>query len=89
MRIEIPQTSLVVLIGVSGAGKSTFARRHFDLYEVLSSDFCRALISGDPGDQSVSADAFDLLGYIAGKRLAGNRLTVVDATNVTQSASRR
>ena len=89
MRIEIPQTSLVVLIGVSGAGKSTFARRHFDPYEVLSSDFCRALISGDPGDQSVSADAFDLLGYIAGKRLAGNRLTVVDATNVTQSARRQ
>lgn len=89
MKIEIPYTCLVVLIGVSGSGKSTFAQRHFDRYEVLSSDFCRALVSGDPGNQEVSADAFDVLGYIAGKRLHGNRLTVIDATNVTQAARRQ
>ncbi len=33
-----------------------------------------------------AADAFDVLRYIAGKRLAAGRLTVVDATNVQQSA---
>lgn len=89
MRIAIPETCLVVLVGISGSGKSTFAARHFGPYEVLSSDFCRALVSGDATNQEVSSDAFDVLGYIAGKRLAGNRLTVVDATNVTAAARRQ
>lgn len=89
MKVTIPATSLVVLIGVAASGKSTFASTHFDTFEVLSSDFCRALLTGNPLDQSVSADAFDILGYIAGKRLAANRLTVVDATNVTAAARRQ
>lgn len=89
MKVTIPATTLVVLIGVAASGKSTFASTHFDTFEVLSSDFCRALLTGNPLDQSVSADAFDILGYIAGKRLAANRLTVVDATNVTAAARRQ
>jgi protein phosphatase len=80
--LGIPETALVVLIGVSGAGKSTFARRHFGPFEAISSDFCRGLVSDDENDQAVSADAFELLHYIIGKRLAAGRLTVVDATNV-------
>ena len=72
----------MVLIGVSGSGKSTFARRQFRPWQVLSSDFCRGLVADDEDDQSASTDAFDVLHYIAGKRLAGGRLTVVDATNV-------
>lgn len=86
--LEIPQLSLVVLIGASGSGKSTFAGRHFRPTEVLSSDFCRGLVSDDQNDQEATADAFDVLHFIAGKRLAAGRLTVVDATNV-QAASRR
>ncbi|MBI0380606.1 polynucleotide kinase-phosphatase, partial [Streptomyces albiflaviniger] len=39
-------------------------------------------------DQSATPDAFDLLHYIVGKRLAAGRLTVIDATNV-RSESRR
>jgi polynucleotide kinase-phosphatase len=74
--------SLVVLVGASGSGKSTFGRRHFGPFEVVSSDFCRGLVSGDENDQAATGDAFDLLHYIAGKRLAAGRLTVVDATNV-------
>jgi polynucleotide kinase-phosphatase len=86
--LTIPQLCLVVLIGVSGSGKSTFARTHFKPTEVLSSDFCRGLVSDDENDQAASADAFDVLHYIAGKRLAAGRLTVIDATNV-QPASRK
>jgi protein phosphatase len=86
MTLTIPQLSLVVLIGVSGSGKSTFARRHFLPTEVLSSDACRALVSDDENDQSATKDAFELLHFIAAKRLAAGRLTVIDATNVQPEA---
>ncbi|QDU44657.1 Bis(5'-nucleosyl)-tetraphosphatase PrpE [asymmetrical] [Symmachiella dynata] len=82
MHIKIPKLSLVVLVGPSGSGKSTFARKHFLPTEVLSSDACRAMVSDDENDQTVTPDAFELLTYIAAKRLALGRLTVVDATNV-------
>jgi protein phosphatase len=87
--LGIPELSLVVLIGVSGSGKTTFARRHFGPFEVLSSDFCRGLVADDENDQAATADAFDVLAYIAGKRLAGGRLTVVDATNVQPFARKQ
>ncbi len=86
--VDVPELSLVVLIGASGSGKSTFARTHFAATEVLSSDSCRALVSDDENDQSASRDAFEVLHFIAAKRLAAGRLTVVDATNV-QPESRR
>ncbi len=86
MKIDLPRLSLVVLVGVSGAGKSTFARRHFKPTEILTSDFCRALVSDDENDQSATSDAFAVLHFIAGKRLARGLLTVVDATNVQPEA---
>ncbi|MET8327305.1 polynucleotide kinase-phosphatase [Streptomyces sp. NPDC005181] len=86
--LPVTDLSLVVLVGASGSGKSTFARRHFKPTEIISSDFCRGLVADDENDQSASGDAFDVLHYIAGKRLAAGRLTVVDATNV-QAESRR
>jgi protein phosphatase len=85
-QIDIPEMSLVALVGISGSGKSTFARSHFAATEVLSSDFCRGLVADDENDQDATADAFDVLNYIAGKRLAAGRLTVVDATNVQPAA---
>jgi protein phosphatase len=84
--LAIPDKSLVVLVGASGAGKSTFAARHFAPTQVLSSDFCRGLVADDENDQSASADAFDVLHHIAGRRLAAGRITVVDATNVQREA---
>lgn len=82
MNLTIPELSLVVLIGPSGAGKSTFARRVFRPTEVVSSDFCRGLVSDDENDQSATVEAFEVLHFIAAKRLQAGRLTVVDATNV-------
>ncbi|MGO9294768.1 MAG: polynucleotide kinase-phosphatase [Streptosporangiaceae bacterium] len=84
--LAIPELSLVVLVGISGSGKSTFAARAFARTEVLSSDFCRGLVADDENDQAATADAFDVLHYIAAKRLAAGRLTVVDATNVQPHA---
>jgi protein phosphatase len=82
MKITIPELSLVTLIGASGSGKSSFAKKHFQSFEVLSSDFCRGLVSNNENSQDASRDAFDVLHYIAHKRLAAAKLTVIDATNV-------
>jgi protein phosphatase len=86
MEIKIPKLSLVVLIGVSGSGKSTFAKKHFLPTEILSSDYCRGLVSDDENSQSATTDAFDVLRFIGAKRLAAGKLTVIDATNVQQEA---
>ncbi len=86
MKIELPELSLVALIGISGSGKSTFAQTHFKPTEVLSSDHYRGLVSDDENDQGATKDAFDVLYYIAAKRLAAGRLTVIDATNVQAEA---
>src|SRR5919109_3084217 len=80
--IAVPELSLVVLVGPSGCGKSTFAGKHFGRFEVLSSDFCRGLVANDENDQSATPPAFEVLHFVAAKRLERGLLTVVDATNV-------
>ena len=87
MQIVIPPGALVVLVGPSGAGKTTFARGHFAATEVVSSDECRALVSDDDGDMAATPAAFRVLHAIVRERLRAARLTVVDATNV-EPASR-
>jgi len=84
--LAIPELSLVALVGASGSGKSTFAHEHFGPFEVISSDYCRGLVSDDENDHAATRDAFDVLDFIAGKRLAAGRLTVIDATNVQRDA---
>lgn len=82
MEIKIPEFCLVALVGSTGSGKSSFARKHFSASEVVSSDACRAWVSGDETRQDVSEDAFELLYYMVRKRLKNGLLTVIDATNV-------
>ena len=89
MEIEIPEFSLIALIGASSSGKSTFAGKHFLKTEVLSSDFFRAMICDDETDQSVSPEAFELLYSAAEKRLALGKRTVIDATNLQPSDRKR
>jgi len=86
MELHIPELSLVVLVGASGSGKSTFARSRFRPTEVLGSDFFRGLVSDDENDQAATEDAFEMLHAVAAKRLALRRLTVIDATNVQPEA---
>lgn len=86
--LTLPALSLVVLVGPSGAGKSTFAARHFRRTEVISSDFCRGLVSDDENSQEATSDAFELVHYMAGIRLRRGNLTVIDATSVEPSARR-
>ena len=86
--LTVPELSLVVLVGVTGSGKSTFARANFKPTEVISSDFCRGLVADDENDQSATPAAFEVLRFIVAKRLAAGRLTVIDATNVQPEARR-
>jgi predicted kinase len=84
--LRIPGDALVLLVGVAGSGKSTFARHHFAATEILSSDALRAVITDDEAGQGATDDAFDLLHRILAMRLLRGRLTVVDATNVEEWA---
>ena len=84
--VDIPAVALVVLVGASGSGKSTFVQRHFAPTQVLSSDVYRGMVADDENDQTASNDAFDALHHVAGIRLRRGLLTVVDATNVTDQA---
>jgi predicted kinase len=86
--VLLPDPSLVVLIGAAGAGKTTFAARHFQPSEVLSSDGFRALIAGDESDQRATRAAFGRLHRDLERRMAARQLTVVDATNVERFARR-
>jgi protein phosphatase len=86
MEVKIPELALVVLVGPSGSGKSTLARTLFKPTEVLSSDFCRGLVSDDENNQAATNDAFEVLHFIAAKRLRAGKLTVIDATNVQPEA---
>ena len=88
MLIEIPEFALVLLIGASGSGKSTFAKRHFLPTEIVSSDRARGWVADDETSQAATGDAFDVVHYIIEKRLKNRRLTVVDATNVQPEARR-
>jgi protein phosphatase len=80
--IEVPGLALVVLVGSSGSGKSTFAARHFLRTEVVSSDTCRGIVSDDETSLAATNDAFALLEFIVATRLRVGHLTVVDATSV-------
>ncbi len=86
MKLTIPELAIVALVGPSGSGKSSFARKHFRGTEILSSDFCRALVSDDENSQAATNDAFEVLHFIASKRLTAGKLVVIDATNVQPEA---
>ena len=89
MEIRIPKTALVLLVGASGSGKSSFAKKHFAQYETVSSDACRGIDSNDEHNQAASNDAFELFYYIISMRLKKGLLTVADATNIQPDARKK
>jgi protein phosphatase len=88
VELEIPDPALVLLVGLAGCGKSSFADRHFRPTEVLSSDAFRAMVADDPTDQSATSDAFAVLRHVLRRRLARGLMAVVDATNLERRARR-
>lgn len=87
--LTIPELSLVVLVGATSSGKSTFAQANFLPSQILSSDQCRALVCDDPCNQSASKQAFELLHHMLSVRLKNGRTTVIDATNVQRQARQK
>ena len=81
-QMTMPDFGLVVLIGPSGSGKTTFARKHFQESEVLSSDLYRTVVGDVDRSSQTTRAAFDVIGYIATKRLEARRIAVIDATNL-------
>src|SRR5262245_12166109 len=65
-----------------------WAAKHFSPTQVVSSDQCRALMSDNPADQSVTPKAFRLMHLIIRERLMLGRFTVADATSL-KSIDRR
>lgn len=80
--LNVPEFGLILLIGASGAGKSTFARKHFKPTEIISSDWARGLVADDENSLEATTDAFELVNTLIDIRLRRRLLTVIDATNV-------
>lgn len=87
--ITLNELGLVLLVGSTGSGKTSLATRLFGPHESVSLDACRALVSGDPEDQSATRDASDVAERIIEARLRRRLLTVVDATNVRHEDRQR
>jgi predicted kinase len=79
----------VVLVGASGSGKSSWARRHFRSTQVVSSDRCRALVCDDEDEQTVNREAFAVFDTLVRQRLRLGRLTVADSTALEPAARAR
>jgi protein phosphatase len=87
--IQVPRRTLLVLCGPAGSGKSTFAAQHFIPTNIVSSDYCRAMICDDVNNQQVNRDTFDLFYYIIQKRMFLGRFTVADSTALQSEARRK
>lgn len=83
-----PNQRVIVLVGLPGAGKSTWLARQG--VEALSSDAMRLLLRGDVADQSVNSEVFALLRQLVRQRLQlGVPVTYIDATNLTRRERRQ
>lgn len=78
METRLPAPCVVVLVGASAAGKTTWAADHFGANEVVSSDGLRAMVGTGSDDQEASTAAFALLETIVEERLRRRLTTVID-----------
>jgi alkanesulfonate monooxygenase SsuD/methylene tetrahydromethanopterin reductase-like flavin-dependent oxidoreductase (luciferase family)/predicted kinase len=74
----LPDPALVVLVGASGSGKSTWALERYRSQEVVSSDDLRGVVGSGRHDLDASDDAFTLLDQIVAARVGRGLTTVVD-----------
>ena len=86
--IRLPASCLVVLVGPSGAGKTTWAEANFTPTQVVSSDRLRAMVGAGEDDQRASPAAFALLDDIVTARIRRGLLTVIDTTGLDDDRRR-
>ena len=78
MSVRIVAPCLVVLVGPSASGKSTWASEQFEPSQVVSSDALRGLLGEGEHDLRASTDAFEVLDSVIERRQKRGLLTVVD-----------
>ncbi len=78
----IPIPALVVLVGASRSGKTTWAEANFKPGQVLSTDTFRAYYGAGPDDRTAGTEAFALLDHLIAVRLGKGLTTVVDTTGL-------
>jgi len=79
--INVPASAVVILVGPAGAGKSTFAARHFPGESVISPDDYRKELGGEASTQHHNTEVFERVHRVLEARAEAGLLTVVDATN--------
>ena len=89
MELKLPAPSLIVLVGPSGAGKTTWAREHFAPGEVVSSDALRSAVGAGEDDQAASPAAFEVLEMIVDERLRRRLTVVIDTLGYDEDARLR
>ena len=73
---------LVMLVGVAGSGKSTYAKRYCQDYEIFSSDELRKELYGDVNNQNHNDKLFQILYKRISKALSEKKNCLFDATNL-------
>jgi alkanesulfonate monooxygenase SsuD/methylene tetrahydromethanopterin reductase-like flavin-dependent oxidoreductase (luciferase family)/predicted kinase len=74
----LPDPALVVLVGASGSGKSTWAGSRYRPQEVVSSDALRSVVGSGEHDLDASTDAFAILEQVVAARVGRGLCTVID-----------
>ena len=74
---------LIVMVGVPGSGKSTYAKNHFGkTAQILSSDALRKELLGDENNQKQNDRVFAELYSRARNHLIAGKNVVIDGTNI-------
>ena len=87
MASGLPDPAIVVLVGASGAGKSTWAAATYRAQEIVSSDDLRGVVGSGRHDLDASADAFSVLDAVVAARARRGLTCVVDTLGL--DAARR
>lgn len=89
MTAVMSTTNLIILVGIPGCGKSTWAERMFDpfCYETISSDAIRAELS-NINDQSRNSEVFEIFHSRIHDALCDGLSVIADSTALDQRSRR-